>query len=60
MTKQNKVKKGLNEKVKNKIRELADMGLPDDRIAEITGASRYYVQKESTKFWQEKMNKKEE
>ncbi len=60
MTKQNEMRKRINKKVIDKIHQLADMGLPDGKIVELTGASRHYVQKETTKFWKSKMKQKED
>ena len=60
MTKKNNLKKVINEKTKKQIHKLADMGVTDEKICQITGASRHFVQKETTLFWKLKMQFRKE
>lgn len=52
------VKSKYTESDKEEIRRLCKKGIPDTEISNITGFSYFVVQKTSTKYWKDKMDRK--
>ena len=50
----------LTKPMKTKLLEMADMGVPDFKIAEYMGISTSRVSVITTKYWNEKMKSKDE